>query len=136
MKKIYLWALCASAACLFLSYLFIQCLTMPLIKILVTPQTLVWNSETEKYDQIWTMGEIEKIGKFVQIESMIAIALSLIVFFGVVFVGRRNKRCGAPLFSHQGLKWKKCSKSDGKDIINEKEAMDDSTPEKQSKGSE
>lgn len=65
---------------------------MPLVKILVTPQTLVWNSETNIYDQIWTM---EQIGKFVQIESMIAIALSLIVFFGVVFVGRRNKRKGS-----------------------------------------
>lgn len=62
------------------------------MKILVTPQTLVWNSETEKYDQFWTM---EQIGKFIQIESMIAIALSLIVFFGVVFVGRRNKRKGS-----------------------------------------
>jgi len=118
MKKIYLWALSASAACLFLSYLFIRYLTMPLAKILGTPQTLVWNSEMEKYDQIWTWGETEKIGNFVQMESMIAIALSLIVFFGVVFVGQRNKRCGAPLFSHQGLKWKKCSKSNGKDTVN------------------
>lgn len=92
MKRIYLLALSASAACLFLSYLFIRYLTMPLVKILVTPQTLVWNSETEKYDQFWTM---EQIGKFIQIESMIAIALSLIVFFGVVFVGRRNKRKGS-----------------------------------------
>jgi len=92
MKRIYLLALSASAACLFLSYLFIRYLTMPLVKIFVTPQTLVWNSETNKYDQIWTM---EQIGKFVQIESMIAIALSLIVFFGVVFVGRRNRRKGS-----------------------------------------
>jgi len=68
---------------------------MPLVKIFVTPQTLVWNSETNKYDPVWTMGEMEKIGDFVQIESMIAIALSLIVFFGVVFVGRRNKRKGS-----------------------------------------
>jgi hypothetical protein len=65
---------------------------MPLVKILVTPQTQFWNSETEKFDQFWTM---EQIGKFIQIESMIAIALSLIVFFGVVFVGRRNKRKGS-----------------------------------------
>lgn len=62
------------------------------MKILVTPQTQFWNSEKEKFDQFWTM---EQIGKFIQIESMIAIALSLIVFFGVVFVGRRNKRKGS-----------------------------------------
>ena len=88
---------------------------MPLVKILVTPQTRFWNSETGKFDQFWTM---EQIGKFVQIESMIAIALSLIVFFGVVFVGRRNRKYGAPLLSYQGFKWKKCPRSDGKDIVN------------------